>query len=98
MPKVLYSPAAIDDLDRIWLFLALEADVETAERFLKKIEQACEKIVRVPLGFRLRPEIAHDLRSFPYGSYMIFYFPENYGINVVRIIHSARDIDTILRH
>jgi toxin ParE1/3/4 len=96
MPKVLYSPAAINDLDNIWLFLATEADVETAERFLEKIEQSCEKITRSPVGFRKRPEIANDLRSFPFRSYVIFYFPEEYGINVVRIIHAAREIDDLL--
>ena len=95
MPRVRYSPAATDDLDGISLFLASEADLETAKRFLKKIELACEKIALAPVGFRLRPEFASDLRSFPFGSYLVFYFPEKAGINVVRIVHSARDLDTL---
>jgi len=95
MTKVIYAPAAVADLDAIWLFIAQEADVDTATHFLKKLEQACEKIALSPAGFRLRPEIAHDIRSFPFRRYVIFYFPESYGINIVRIVHSARDIDDL---
>jgi len=97
MPKVLYSPAAIDDLDDIWLYIAVEANAEAAEKFLQKIENACEKIVLSPVGFRLRPEFAPDLRSFPFGNYIVFYFPENHGINIARVVHAARDIGSVFK-
>jgi toxin ParE1/3/4 len=42
---------------------------------------------------RARGELAPDLRSFPYGRYVIFYAPIEDGIDVVRVLHSARDVD-----
>ena len=42
---------------------------------------------------RARDELAADLRSFPFGRYVIFYEPIEDGIDVVRVLHSARDID-----
>jgi toxin ParE1/3/4 len=45
---------------------------------------------------RARPELAPDLRSFPFGRYVIFYMPLSDGIDVVRVLHSARDIDGLL--
>ena len=42
---------------------------------------------------RARKELATDLRSFPFGRYVIFYTPVYDGIDVVRVLHSARDID-----
>jgi toxin ParE1/3/4 len=33
------------------------------------------------------------MRSFPFGRYVIFYAPVDSGIDVVRVLHSARDID-----
>lgn len=42
---------------------------------------------------RAREELAADLRSFPFGRYVIFYTPVDGGIDVVRVLHSARDID-----
>ncbi len=42
---------------------------------------------------RARKEPAADLRSFPFGRYVIFYTPVRDGIDVVRVLRSARDID-----
>lgn len=43
---------------------------------------------------RARVELGADLRSFPFGRYVIFYAPIEDGIDVVvRVLHSARDID-----
>lgn len=44
---------------------------------------------------RARDELAADLRSFPFGRYVIFYAPTKDGIDVVRALHSARDIDAV---
>lgn len=42
---------------------------------------------------RLRRELAPRVRSLPFGRYVIFYVPLDDGIDVVRVLHSARDID-----
>jgi toxin ParE1/3/4 len=36
-----------------------------------------------------------NVRSFPFGRYVIFYEPIEDGIDVVRVLHSARDIDAV---
>ena len=41
---------------------------------------------------RKRDELLPNLRSFPVGSYLIFYHPINQGIEVVRVLHGSRDI------
>ena len=37
--------------------------------------------------------IRDSLRSFPFRRYVIFYLPLPDGIDVVRVLHSARDVD-----
>ena len=49
-----------------------------------------------PMMGRARPEIAPDLRSLPFKRYVIYYLPLHDGIDVVRILHSARDLDGLL--
>ncbi len=44
---------------------------------------------------RARQELADSMRSFPFGRYVIFYVPLEDGIDVVRVLHSARDIDAV---
>jgi toxin ParE1/3/4 len=41
------------------------------------------------------PELAPELRSFPVGRYVVFYRPQDDGFDVVRVLHSARDIESI---
>lgn len=44
---------------------------------------------------RARDELAANVRSFPFGRYVIYYAPIEDGIDVVRLLHSARDIDAV---
>ena len=44
---------------------------------------------------RARDDLSLGLRSMPFGRYVIFYEPLPDGIDIVRVLHSARDIDTV---
>lgn len=98
MPKVLFTPIATEDLQQIWDYLAHEADEETADRFLSKIEEKCNMIARFPESYRLRPELLPQLRSFPFKNYVIFYVPIKSGIEVFRILHGSRDIERVFEN
>jgi toxin ParE1/3/4 len=52
-------------------------------------------IATLPLMGRARDELAADLRSFPFWRYVIFSEPIDDGIDVVRVLHSARDINAV---
>ncbi len=43
---------------------------------------------------RVRYELTAGLRSFPFGRYVIFYALSADEIDIVRVLHSARDIDS----
>jgi toxin ParE1/3/4 len=44
---------------------------------------------------RAREELASELRSFPVRRYVVFYRPLVDGIEVVRVLHGARDVTEI---
>jgi len=44
---------------------------------------------------RLRSELLPGLRSFPCASFLIFYFPLSDGVDVVRVLSAARDIEAL---
>jgi toxin ParE1/3/4 len=46
---------------------------------------------------RARPELAIDLRSFAVRNHVIFYTPLPKGVEIVRVLHGARDLETVLR-
>jgi len=80
------------DLDSIWSFIAADR-VEAAQRQIDRIGAVFEMLVRNPLAGRERPDLRRGLRSFPVGSYFIFYVPLEDGIEVVRVMHGRQDID-----
>jgi len=78
----------------IWFYIALD-NVVAADNLLDDIDSSCQLLAMQPQAGRLRPELAPELRSFPVGRYVVFYQPQDDGIEVVRVLHSARDIESI---
>jgi toxin ParE1/3/4 len=91
MAIILKKPLAEVDLLDTWDFIANES-LEKADSFLQKIENKLKILAENPGMGRKRDELLPGLRSFPVGSYLIFYYPINQGIEVIRVFHGARDI------
>jgi toxin ParE1/3/4 len=86
------APQADDDLDAIWDFIALES-VRAADKQIARIGEIFEMLLENPLAGRERRELRADLRSFPVGSYVIFYIPLPDGVRIIRVMHGRQDID-----
>lgn len=67
-----------------------------ADRLLVRFDEVFEMLAHNPEAGRARPELAAELRSFPIGEYVAFYVSRENGIEVVRIRHGRRDIDSDL--
>ena len=93
MPVILRRPRAYDDLGEIWDYIASD-NIEQADAFVDRIDATFHTLANQPLMGRARNELSVGLRSFPIGRYVIFYEPLPDGVAVVRVLHSARDIDT----
>jgi toxin ParE1/3/4 len=92
MPTVQKLPKAYEDLFEIWDFIAAD-NIAAADAWIDKLDVQLLLLASHPLIGRARKELAKDLRSFPFGRYVIFHLPDTNGITVVRVLHSARDID-----
>lgn len=103
--SVTFRPRARRDLLEQMLYLGQEADTgaQTAERYHHAVLTTCEILASHPLRGRLlsmgtaRLQKLRRFRvSHPFGNYLIFYMPTTVGIDVVRVLHGPRDIETIL--
>lgn len=88
------SPEADEDLIAIWLFVSKD-NVEAADRLLSEIVKCCEMLAEYPEAGRERSELAPRLRSFPVRRYILFYRPTREGVEIARVLHGARDIESI---
>lgn len=91
MPSIVVRPKAVDDLAEIWAYIA-EDNPREANAFASRIHKEFRMLSGQPRMGRERPELLADLRSFPVGRYVIFYLPRSRGIEVVRVLHGARDL------
>jgi toxin ParE1/3/4 len=62
---------------------------------LDSIGEKLRLLAVTPAIGRERPELAPGLRSLPFGSYLLFYRVSDDGIDLVRVLHAARDLETI---
>lgn len=90
--KLRVARSAIVDLDGIWAYVAQNQSLEAAERLLNVITSRFSVPAKNPGMGRNRSELREGLRSFPVGSYRIYYRPERSGIvRILHIRHAARD-------
>lgn len=94
MARILKTVRAELDLDEIWLFIATD-NVGAADALIDAIAQTARRLAEQPLMGRARPELAPEIRSFTVGRYVLFYRPLPNGVELVRAIHSARDLPTL---
>jgi plasmid stabilization system protein ParE len=99
MSRYEFTPQAIEDLFEIWSYIAKD-DSEAANRVEEAIYAACTFLADAPLAGRIREDLTSlPLRFWlvqPYRSYWIVYRPETKPMQVIRIIHTARNVPQVL--
>jgi toxin ParE1/3/4 len=88
------SPRASEDLIEIWSYIADDSEAH-ADGFIDKIYETIELLARQPGLGRHRDELATRIQSFPVGRYIIFYRVVTDAIEIVRVLHGGRDIESI---
>lgn len=79
------------DLDDIWLYIATD-NPTAADRLVDKIEAAEDRLAIFPHLGKARDDIAPGLRSWAIGDYIVLYRVAPEHLDVVRIVHGARDL------
>jgi toxin ParE1/3/4 len=90
MKQFRVSDVAHPDLDEIWFYIAQD-NLDAADKFIQAIVSRFPKLAAMPLIGRQRKELSPRLRSFSVARYVIFYRPIENGIEIVRVLHGARD-------
>ncbi len=93
MPTLIVSPLAEEDLEEIWSFIA-ERDVEAADRLIDEITGRFDHLLAYPEAGRARHDLLVNLRSLPVERYVIFYQPTDDGVEIFRVLHGSRDVQS----
>jgi len=97
MSRIAQREAAEQDLVEHFIFIS-ETSERAARKFLKAARTTYELLASQPRMGRLadlESVFLKGARVFPikgFDKYLVFYLPTHTGIEVVRVIHGARDI------
>ena len=100
-PHVTHRPRARLDLLDQFVYFGEQAGVELAERYFAAINETCLQLARHPKSGTFydsgiaRLDGLRRLFVRGFDKYIIFYLPLENGIEVIRVLHGARDIDSL---
>lgn len=85
------TAASKRDYAEIWNYIA-DDNPDSADDLLRLFDQKVTLLSDFPHLGRARPEIRPRLRSLAVGDYLLFYRPLRDGIELLRVIHGARNV------
>lgn len=91
MARIRRSAAARRDADEIWLSIAIDSEA-AAERLMRRFEAAEDRLADFPELGPIHPDLGSDARYWVVGDYLILYRVSAGDVEIVRIIHGARDL------
>lgn len=94
MPRLLVRPEAKSDLDEIWWYIAQD-NPNNADKFLDRIQETLLTLADHPIMGISRDQIKNGIRSHIVGNYLIFYFPLQDGVDIIRVMNRVRDIESL---
>ena len=94
--KVIIQPQAQDNLVEIGVYIGRD-NPRRADSFVDEIRARCHSLGDMPRAYPLVPR--HEstgIRRCPFRDYLIFYRVTAEAVEVIHILHGARDIDVLL--
>jgi plasmid stabilization system protein ParE len=89
-----YLPSARKSLKELRLYLTVTSGSRNVSRkFISRLRAYCDHLASLPFTMGIeRPELAPDLRSSAFESYVIFFRYHQDAFQVVNIIEGHRDL------
>jgi toxin ParE1/3/4 len=96
MSRPYFSPSSLKDLQQILEYIARDKP-GAALRHVERLEAECWMLAKNPEMGTLHNDLLPNLRAWSVGRYVVFFRPESDGIDVVRVVHGARDFPSLFK-
>ncbi|GFE71762.1 type II toxin-antitoxin system RelE/ParE family toxin [Chroococcus sp. FPU101] len=96
MGSYVFSELAVQDLNEICDFIS-QSNVKAASQLFDVIRQKCKLVADFPNMGKEYDWITSDLRGFVINGYIVFYYPRQDGIDIVRVINGRRDLKALFK-
>jgi toxin ParE1/3/4 len=96
MKRFKLSPHAAEDIREAWAYIARD-NLNVASRFRMRLLKACRTIAQNPRIGHSREDLTNKPVLFwPEGQYLIIYNPARTPLEIVRVVHGARDVPRLI--
>jgi plasmid stabilization system protein ParE len=96
MPFYEFAPEALDDLELIRDFIAVDS-VQAADRVIDQFFETFEQLAAWPKTGHVRTDLtSKNVRFWPVGSYLVVYRDHSDGVQIVAVLHGSRDVPSVL--
>jgi len=87
---------AVEDLDRIWFYIATESgSIDAANRLIDSLTRRFLLLAQHPYMGRVRDvDFGPGSRSFAVGEYVVIYRVHEPNVLILRVVHGHRDLTT----
>jgi toxin ParE1/3/4 len=92
--RITLTPLAQRDLSDIWINVAIDNSL-AADRLLDSIGNRIGVLTEFPFLGSARPDIAAEARLLVEGNYLILYRVTDPVVEIIRVVHGARDLSDI---
>jgi toxin ParE1/3/4 len=98
MSRFVLDPEVRSDLDEIWNYIAIAKFKPSAARgVIERLFGAFSILAAEPLLGERREDLGANVRAFVVRPYLVLYRPQANGVQIVQVVHSARDIHAVAR-
>lgn len=88
---------AESDLDEIWDYVA-DSNIDAADRIIAEVRSTCLKLATNPGIGHTREDLTElPVKFISVFSYLIVYDPETSPLQIVAVLHGARDVASLMR-
>jgi|1186.fasta_scaffold969475_1 toxin ParE1/3/4 len=94
MLKIVRTPAAVRDLAAITDHIAADS-LTAALRFYDELDRLLTMIAQFPELGEAVDHLSPGLRRITVGNYLVFYRQVGEELELIRVLHGARDIDRL---
>jgi toxin ParE1/3/4 len=94
MSSYFFADAAVKDLDDICEYIG-QQNLKAASKLFDAIRKKCKLVANFPNMGKSYSRLAANLRGFVVEDYVVFYYPREDGIDIVRIVSGYRDLESV---
>ena len=96
MKRFILTPRAKRDVSDIWDYIAAD-NIEAADQVIDALDKVIVKLAKNPGMGHWREDLADKRhRFFLVYSYLIVYRHETRPLQIIRVLHASRDVQSIL--